>query len=193
MPEWKPGDKWSLHHLYRRFLAGLGDAVVTKLPDEAPAKPLDLVCRQPLPRHVRLYVFNCTDHPAERKAGDYRIQLRLPGQRPRERGTLDMSPGCLVLLAGYVAAFDVFVMWDAVAHQDFPYSKGVQVAAQTVHDAAIYGCSEQRRDVRRGGSYPEWVVAVQTDQLVTGILRRKELTRRSLLDGLASSKVEDRK
>jgi hypothetical protein len=85
------------------------------------------------------------------------------------------------LLAGYVAEFDVFVLWDANAHSEFPYSKGVQVGAPTVHKAAIYGQSEQRRDVRRGGGYPEQVLAVRTDHLLTGLRRREELTQLSLL------------
>jgi hypothetical protein len=169
--------------LHRRFVAGLGDVVATDLAG-APmtTKPLDLECRSPLPRNLRLYVFNCTDHPSERKAGDYRIQLRLPGQARRERGRLAMEAGVLVLLAGYVAEFDVFVFWDAHAHQEFPYSKGIQVAAHTVHEAAIRGQSEQRRDVRGGGGYAESVLAVRTDHLPSGLRRREELTRQSLLD-----------
>lgn len=93
-----------------------------------------------------------------------------------------MQAGVLVLLGGYVADFDVFVFWDANAHQEFPYSKGIQVGAQTVHQAAIRGQSEQRRDVRGGGGYPESVLAVRTDHLPAGLRRREELTRRSLLD-----------
>jgi hypothetical protein len=169
--------------LHRRFIEGLADTVITDPATISLAtKPLDLRCRPPLPRNVRLYVFNCTDHPSERKAGDYRIQLRLPGQQRRERGRLDMQPGVLVLLAGYVAEFDVFVFWDANAHQEFPYSKGIQVGAHTVHEAAIRGLSEQRRDVRGGGGYAESVLAVRTDHLPGGLRRREELTRQSLLD-----------
>ncbi|GAA3144399.1 hypothetical protein GCM10010530_75050 [Kribbella aluminosa] len=168
--------------LYRRFVDALGDSVMNDLdPESAMSKPLDLVCQPPLPRNVRLYVFNCTDHPSERKAGDYRIQLRLPGQKRRQRGELALDPGVLVLLAGYIAEFDIFVFWDANAHSEFPYSKGIQVSAATVHQAAIHGQSDQRRDVRRNGGYPEHVVAVRADRLLSGLQRREELTRLSLL------------
>jgi hypothetical protein len=171
--------------LYRRFVGGLDHVVITDLGTAlVTKKPLDLECRSPLPPRVRLYVFNCTDHPSERKAGDYRIQMRLPGQMRRERGRLAMEAGVLVLLAGYVAEFDVFVFWDANAHQEFPYSKGVQVAAHTVHEAAIHGQSEQHRDVRGSGGYAEQVLAARTDRLCAGIRRREELTRLSLLAGL---------
>lgn len=186
--EWAPSEKQPLSELYRRFIDGLGDAV-TDQPrfDATMGKPLDLSCRPPLPRGVRLYVFNCTDHPSERKAGDYRIQLRLPGQQKRERGCLALEPRFLVVLAGYVVEFDVFVLWDANAHSEFPYSKGVQVSAGTVHRAAIYGQSEQSRDVRRAGGYAERVLAVRADHLLAGLQRRQELTRLSLLGGRATS------
>lgn len=147
-------------------------------------KPLDLACRSPLPPYLRLYMFNATDHPSERKAGDYRIQLRLPGQQHRQRGQLDEEAGLLLLLGGFVAEFDVFVLWDANAHQDFPYSKGIQVAATTVHQAAVHGMAEQQRDVRASG-YREHVIAVRTDRLVEGVQRREQLSRISLLGDLA--------
>lgn len=174
--------------LYQRFVEGLGDTVITDLAAVSmTSKPLDLLCRPPLPRSVRLYVFNCTDHPSERKAGDYRIQLRLPGQQRRQRGQLSLDAGFLVLLAGYVAEFDVFVLWDANAHSEFPYSKGIQVGAPTVHLAAIHGYGEQQRGVRRSGGYAERVLAVRTEYLLEGLRRRIELTRLSLLGPAAPS------
>lgn len=184
---WTPSEKQPLPVLYRRFVDGLQDTVITDLDTASmTSKPLDLVCRPPLPRNVRLYVFNCTDHPSERKAGDYRIQLRLPRQQTRQRGQLALEPGFLVLLAGYVAEFDVFVLWDANAHSDFPYSKGIQVGAPTVHQAAIHGQGQQRRGMRRGRGYIERVLAVRTDRLLEGLQRREELTRLSLLGDSAS-------
>ena len=167
--------------LHERFVAALGDHVVT--PPTAQSlqqKPIEIECRPPLPTRLRLYVFNCTDHPSERKAGDYRIQLRLPGQKKRQRGQLKMDGDSLVLLAGYVAEFDVFVLWDARAHASFPYSKGIQVGASTVHQAAIKGHWSQVRGLRKE-SYLEQVLAVRTDRLVEGLRLREELTRSSLL------------
>ncbi|WP_146231076.1 hypothetical protein [Micromonospora sicca] len=181
MREWTPSEKRRLPSLHRFFGESLGDMLITDL-SAAPldTKPLDLTCRPPLPPHLRLYLFNCTDHPSERRAGDYRIQLRLPGQERRQRGQLARAPGALLVLAGFVVEFDVFVLWDANAHQDFPYSKGVQVAASTVHHAAIHGLAEQQRDVR-GNGYREWVVAVRADRLTEGVRRREELSRQALL------------
>ncbi|WP_370457791.1 hypothetical protein [Actinoplanes sp. OR16] len=149
-------------------------------------KPLDLRTGSPLPPRLRLYLFNATDHPSERRAGDYRIQLRLPRQRPKTRGRLEEEPGSLLILAGYISEFDVFVLWDSRAHGEFPYSKGVQVAATTVHEAAIQGISEQNRSIRSAG-LQEHVVAIRAADLVQGLLRRDELSRDDLLADSSNS------
>ncbi len=195
MGEWTPSEKQSLPVLHERFVNGLGAAVITDLKSiPATVKPLDLRCRPPLPPNLRVYVFNCTDHPSERRPGDYRIQLRLAGQRRGQRATLALDPAVLVLLAGYIAEFDVFVLWDANAHSEFPYSKGVQVGAPAVHYAAVHGVGSQRRDVHGNGSrYVEHVVTVRSDRLPEGVLSREKLTLRSLLGQADSATSADAK
>jgi hypothetical protein len=93
-----------------------------------------------------------------------------------------MEAGVLVLLAGYVADLDVFVLWDANAHSDFAYSKGIQVGESTVHHTALRGVAMQRRGVRASsGKYDEYVVAARADYLIEGVRQRQYFTRRSLL------------
>lgn len=167
-------------HLHAAFVDALGAAVLVN-EDPSARKPLDLTCGSPLPRQVRAYLFNATDHPSERKSGDYRIQLRLPGQKAGDRGHLEVPSGGLLVLAGYVSEFEVFVLWDARAHEEFPYSKGVQVGASTVHQAAIRGLVEQERKIRSAGR-TEVVLAARADHLLTAMQRREELTRLSLLE-----------
>ncbi len=178
---WHPSELLDAAELHRRFVQALGDAVL-QVPDapDLRRKPLDLRGRHQLPPHLRAYLFNCTDHPSERDAGGYRIQLHVPGQKKRERGEFAHVAGVLVLVVGFVSAFDVFVLWDAYAHRNFPNSKGVQVASSTVHGAAIHGLAEQPRDVRSAG-YREQVIAARADKLVEGVRRRQELTHESLL------------
>lgn len=167
--------------LHSTFTAALSPAVAADGDRaETASKPLDLMCGPPLPRQLRVYLFNATDHPSERKPGDYRIQMRLPGQRAGQRGRLDVPAHGLLLLAGYVSEFKVFVLWDASAHEQFPFSKGVQVGASTVHQAAITGLMEQERTIRSAGRR-EVVVAARHDHLVAAIQRRDELTRQTLL------------
>lgn len=170
----------SVTELHAAFVAALGGAAASAGAAGAGGKPLDLECASPLPRQLRVYLFNATEHPSERRSGDYRIQLRLPGQRSGHRGSLETPTGGLLLLAGYVREFNVFVLWDARAHEDFPYSKGVQVGATTVHHAAIRGMMEQQRRIRSAGR-DETVIASRFDHLVLAIQRREELTRLSVL------------
>lgn len=89
-------------------------------------------------------------------------------QKKRQRGNFAHAGGVLLLVAGFVAEFDVFVLWDAHAHPNFPNSKGVQVASSTVHGAAIHGLAEQQREVRSAG-YLEQVIAARADRLVEGV------------------------
>jgi len=165
--------------LHGAFVDALGPAVAVR-EDLSHRKPFDLTCGPPLPRHLRVYLFNATDHPSERKSGDYRIQLRLPGQKAGDRGRLAVPTGGLLVLAGYVSEFKVFVLWDAQAHEEFPYSKGVQVGASTVHQAAIRGLVEQERRLRSAGRL-EVVLAARADHLLAAVQRREELTRLGLL------------
>jgi hypothetical protein len=182
-PDGKEGHSlWSVEALHDQFCHSLEPLLQARPSlDAILRKPLDLYGRPPLPPRLRLYAFNATDHPSERRAGDYRIQLRLPGQAPRTRGHLAVGPGILTVLAGYVSEFDVFVLWDPRAHEAFPYSKGVQVAASTVHIAAIKGIAEQPR-VIRSRLVSEVVIAVRSDHLVDGIVRREDTSRKGLLD-----------
>lgn len=106
--------------------------------------------------------------------------MHLSGQLSGQRGSFDHRPGAMVLVAGFVAEFEVFVLWDAHAHPSFPNFKGVQVASSTVHGAAIRGLAEQVREVRSSG-YREHVVAARANRLADGVRRRQELTRTSLL------------
>ena len=179
--KWHPSERLDVVELHGRFVEALGSAVErAPTPDQLRRKPLDLWCCDQLPPNVRTYLFNCTDHPSERNAGDYRIQLHVPGQKRRQRGNFAHAAGVLVLVVGFVSEFDVFVLWDAHAHPNFPYSKGVQVASGTVHRAAYHGVAEQPREVRSVG-YLEKVIAARTDRLVEGVRRRQELTHESLL------------
>lgn len=184
VPGWKSSVRLSSPELYERFVSSLGPELVScPLSTPKSLKPFELACESPLPPVIRVYLFNCTEHPSERRQGDYRIQLKLPGQRKRERGSLALDPGVFVLLAGYAADFDIFILWDANVHSDFAHSKGVQVRGGTIHRAAIRGTETQRRRVRPGsGSYIEQIVAARPDRLVEGILQRRRLTQESLLE-----------
>ncbi len=143
-------------------------------PGELDRKPLNLVLERPLPVRSRWYVYTATDPLGERSVGDFKVQLIVPGFGPGSRGFFDFADTDAVFLAGYVPAFDVFVLWDAGLHDDFPYSKNVQVHASTVHDAALHRQAHQLRIIRGHGR--EIIVACQAKHLVPGIQTRLVLT-----------------
>lgn len=141
-------------------------------------KPLELELASPLPRRTRLYVYTATDPPGERSVGDFKIQLIVPGQERGQRGRFDFAAADAVFLVGFVELFEVFVLWDAGLHDDFPYSKNVQVHPSTVHQAAMTGLAYQKRQIRDRGV--ETIVASRRSLLRDAIQQRLTLTARRL-------------
>ncbi|MBX3031308.1 MAG: hypothetical protein KF809_14265 [Chloroflexi bacterium] len=177
----------SARHVHERVLDALAEWLLARPADAAmPVKPLDVRLAPPLPRLVRFYAYLATDHPAERSAGDYRIQVIVPGQRPGTRAHFDRGDGAMVVLLGYTPDFEVFVLWDAAVHdagQGIPFSKGVQVHAATVFHAAAVGRSTQERLVRSSGRpFRETVIAARSRSLVQALVDRQRLSMRALLE-----------
>lgn len=169
--------------LHRRFVAALGDRVEQH--SQLERKPLELDLSPPLPRHVRVYLFNATRPPGGRPTGEHKVQLIMPGQKRGERGRFDQSEGRIVLLAGYAAEEDVFVLWDAGLYPDFAWSRNVQVRAETLIEAAAGKIARQERRLRPGDGDPvtETLVACPPPLLAEAIRQRQDLTR-SRLAGL---------
>ncbi len=136
--------------LQQRLIAAIGrDAVISTRTDAAGELVVEL--HSPLPRHVRVYIYNATNPPGGRPTPEHKIQLILPGQRRDERANFDASGVDLVLLCGYVVEHNVFVFWDASLHLNFPHSKNLQVRSENVLDAATAGMLKyQERRLRSG-------------------------------------------
>lgn len=167
--------------MHRRFAEALSDAVVAL--ETYDKKPFELDLKAPLPHRVRVYMYNATRPPGGRPLGEHKIQLIVPGQGRDDRGSFDHSDGRIVLLVGYAAEEDVFVLWDAGLYPDFAWSRNVQVKAETIIDATAGKIATQQRQLRppSGRSVVETVVAVKRRNLAEGILKRMELTRQRLL------------
>lgn len=162
--------------LHRRFVAALGSRV-----EATPAldrKPLELDLAPPLPNRVRVYLFNATRPPGGRPTGEHKVQLIMPGQKRGQRGRFDQSDGRIVLLAGYAAEEDVFVLWDAGLYPDFAWSRNVQVKAETLIEAAAGKIARQERRLRPGDGEPvtEVLLACPAPLLAEAIRQRQELT-----------------
>ena len=148
-------------------------------------KPLDLDLAPPLPLHVRIYAYNATRPPGGRPLGEHKVQLIVPEQGRSDRGNFDHGDGRIVLLIGYAAEDDVFILWDAGLYQNFAWSRNVQVKAETIVRAAAGNIATQERRLRPNGqpAVTEVLVAVPSERLADGIAERTRLTRNRLMGG----------
>lgn len=167
--------------MHRRLVKALGPAVRRAGPLES--KPFELELAPPLPQRVRVYMYNATRPPGGRPLGEHKVQLIVPGQRRGERASFDNGDGRIVLLIGYGAEEDVFILWDAGLYSDFAWSRNVQVKAETIIQASAGKVATQERQLRPPSGRPtvETVLAVQPRRLADAIVRRMELTRERLL------------
>lgn len=167
--------------LHRRLVDALGPAVVHHAPWEA--KPFELDLAAPLPQRARVYMYNATRPPGGRPLGEHKVQLIMPGQRRGDRGSFDNGGGRIVILVGYAAEEDVFVLWDAGLYSNFAWSRNVQVRAETIIAASAGKVATQERLLRPPDQRAarEIVLAVKPRLLAEAIVKRMELTRQRLM------------
>lgn len=168
--------------LHRRLVRALGDSIV-RSHSSWEAKPFELDLSPPLPQRIRVYMYNATRPPGGRPLGEHKVQLIVPGQQRQQRGSFDNSGGRIVLLIGYSAEEDVFVLWDAGLYPDFAWSRNVQVKPETIVRASAGKIATQERKLRPPNARPviETVLAANSRLLAEAIVRRMELTRERLL------------
>ena len=163
--------------LHNIFIEAVTDYLVSH--GDIYEKPLLLDFNSPLPQKVRLYIYNATHPPGGRTVGEHKIQLIVPGQKRGERGNFDRSDGRIVILAGYEAETEVFVLWDAGMFPDFAYSRNIQVRAETIYDAFAGRIGQQARNIRGRGT--EIVLTSQKENLPAAIQKRVKITRERLI------------
>lgn len=168
--------------LHRRLVKALGAAAI-RSHASWDQKPFELDLAPPLPQRVRVYMYNATRPPGGRPLGEHKVQLIVPGQRRGERASFDNGDGRIVLLIGYGAEEDVFILWDAGLYSDFAWSRNVQVKAETIIQASAGKLATQDRQLRPTSGRPtvETVLAVKPRRLAEALVRRMELTRERLL------------
>ncbi|HZR00548.1 MAG TPA: hypothetical protein VFC93_17245 [Chloroflexota bacterium] len=176
--------------LHQKILVALGDLVRTH--DDLDKIPF--VVR--LTSDVGLSVFAFTLTPSKsatgRPTGEHKAQLIVPGQKrgAGEKGRLLVAPYSAPVIAAWSPQYDVFVLWDGYAHEEFAYSKNMQVKDTALSEAQTRGVYEVQRNlpalggVRRG---LETVVVCTPSQLKDGIQRRIQLSaeRQARLAGYA--------
>jgi excisionase family DNA binding protein len=168
--------------LHRRLIQALGSKMV-RSHGSLDAKPFEMDLSPPLPQRVRVYMYNATRPPGGRPLGEHKVQLIVPGQRRGVRGSFDNGDGRIVLLIGYAAEEDVFILWDAGLYSDFAWSRNVQVKSETIIQASAGKLATQERQLRPPSGRPtlETVLAVKPRRLAEAIDKRMFLTRERLL------------
>ncbi len=171
--------------LNQLFIDGLGEAVLkTGNLEDA---PLLLDLKEPYPLKLRVYLYNCTNPPGGRAPDEYKIQVILPGQQRGKRASLDYSSGRMPLLAAYVCFGDVledgvFVLWDAMKHEDFSYSANVQVKSETIINAL---CTSVASSMRGNN---EMVLAARPQHLLEAIKLRMKIMRLNIKEASDEAK-----
>ncbi|MBX7135844.1 MAG: helix-turn-helix domain-containing protein [Steroidobacteraceae bacterium] len=175
-------ERISQSELHRRLVAAIGSSNVRDHSD-LDVKPFEMDLSPPMPQRVRVYMYNATRPPGGRPLGEHKVQLIVPGQRRDQRGSFDHSDGRIVLLVGYSAEEEVFILWDAGLYTDFAWSRNVQVKAETIIQASAGKIATQERQLRpaSGKSVIETLVATKARGLADALVRRMELTRARLL------------
>lgn len=174
-------ERLSQADLHRRFIDSLGSGM--KSHSDVDQRPLEADLIPPLPSRVRVYLFNATRPPGGRPVGEHKIQLIMPGQKRGQRGAFDNSGGRIVILAGYAAEEDVFILWDAGLYADFAWSRNVQVKAETIVEASAGKLATQHRHLRPPGgrSSTETVLAASSSRLAEALQRRTQVTRERMV------------
>lgn len=169
--------------LNRRLVRALLPCLRQIPTEEAVAsKPLELHLHLPLPPRLRFYIFLATQHESERQVDTYRVQLTAGDAAAPKKFRFSRASSIRPVLMGYVAALDLFIIWDADvidAGGGFSYSQGVQAPPDLVYRALAEGVADGTRHVRRAGTR-ESIVVVRRSRLVDGLLRRIELSNGAL-------------
>ena len=157
--------KSDLNHL---FIDALGDAAVWY--SKLESFPLECdVSPRPVSRY-RVYLYTVTRQYGGRPQDEYKIQVILPGQKPRTKAPLDTSDGRFPLLGGYSPDFGAFVFWDATLYAGFSYSRNMQVRENTLAETLSNKIARLLR--QEGGRERERILACQPKNLALCLKQR---------------------
>ena len=174
--------KLNKNELNRVFLNGLGDLVTWSSDEDSVPLLVDIASSTGFKLRIRAYLFNLTNPPGGRKADEYKAQLILPGQKKKEKASIDYSDGRMPILAAYAQEGEdgVFVLWDADKHDKISFSSNIQVKSDAIIEATY------RRVVRSQRTNKEIVVSVRPQYLYDAIRCRIDILREETLKGLTS-------
>ena len=171
-------DRLPKARLAKIFVSSLGSFLI----DHSPLSkvPVDVDLRPPLPSKIRVYLFNATHPPGSNSASEYKVRLVVPGQKHGEYGSFDNSDGRIVVVAGYEADLDVFILWDGGLYSDFRGYRIVQTKSETVYAAVAGKIGEQERQLYVPRA-TETVITARSDRLAEALELRAKRTRERIL------------
>lgn len=117
------------------------------------------------------YAFTLTSPPGGRPTGEYKIQLIGSGQKRGQRGNLHLEADLFSVILGWSPDENIFVLWDAYAHESFAYSQNLQVKGSCIWLAQTNGMSTSERRLRRGRGI-ETVIACKADHFLQSLQTR---------------------
>lgn len=121
----------------------------------------------------RAYAWTITRQLGGRPQDEYKMQVILPGHKPKTRVRLDFGGGQFPLLIGYSPDFACWAFWDATSYADFTYSRNLQIREHTLSSTFVETVARQTRIVRQHGDrIVETILACQPAHLATAIEER---------------------
>lgn len=174
-------NKLTTYELHKVFIDSLSSAVYSH--SDLNEKPLLVTLNPPHCMKLKVYLFNCTNPPGARQAGECKSQLILPGQQRGERGHFELDPEYKTLLVGFCTVTEdiqdgSYVLWDLKKHMEFAYSASVQVALSTL----LRSYTEPVFCMKKRGN-GEWIVVCQRTYLLEAIYMRMNKDIDLLLEG----------
>lgn len=151
--------------LQKRMVSDLGDfaeilSSVEEWPLQIRIKAIGLV--------LAVYLFPNTNPPGGRSYGEYKFNLKVPGQKQGQRSDFDYSLG-EPLLVSYAEDYDVYVIYQASKHCNFLWSSNIQSRVELLRQASIYGIAEA---TKKNG---EILIGVTSTKLPSGIYESLKL------------------
>lgn len=145
--------------LQKRLVKDLGEyceilSQVNQWPLIAKIKSLGII--------LAIYIYPNTNPPGGRSLGEYKFNIKVPGQKQGERGNFDSSLG-LPLLLSYAKDYDTYIIYEARKHVDFIWSSNIQSRVELLRSACINGIAKM---TKKNG---ETLIGVVSSELSKGI------------------------
>jgi hypothetical protein len=109
-----------------------------------------------------IYIYPNTNPHGGRALEEYKLNLKVPGQKQRERSNFDYSLG-VPLLMSYAEDYDTYVIYEARKHVNFLWSSNLQSRVELLRAASINGIA---RMTKKNG---ETLIGVVSSELPKGI------------------------